>query len=156
MITSPVVRNGTVGTFSPAIDTNMQRRQVLRGADAIEPMLNLSGLALAASITSLHGLERAVLADHEDEVEGRHRSTTGAKSRDQSYGSDLEHRRRDGVLAAHPEACVWPSGAARASRGAAVEPPAPGMFSITTACPVDCARPPPAICRAAGPNPMTS
>ena len=32
----------------------------------------------------------------------------------------------------------WPSGAARATESAAVAPPAPGMFSITTGWPIDC------------------
>src|SRR3954471_12553120 len=31
----------------------------------------------------------------------------------------------------------WPSGAARATASAAVAPPAPGMFSIMTGCPID-------------------
>ena len=84
---------------------------------------------------------------------------TVAKSLDQSYGID---RNNEGLAAFWPltRSKVWPSGEARATAAAAVMPPAPGMFSITTGLPnesaIFCAtaravmspRPP-------GPNPTT-
>jgi hypothetical protein len=59
---------------------------------------------------------------------------TVAKSLAQSYGIDLN---KEGLAAFWPltRSSVWPSGAARATDPAALIPPAPGMFSITTGLP---------------------
>ena len=61
---------------------------------------------------------------------------TGVKSRDQSYGSALNI---DGAMAFWllTQSIEWPSGSARATASAAVAPPAPGMFSMMTGCPID-------------------
>ena len=46
VITSPVVRNGTVGTLRPAIDTKFSVERFCAVPTAIEPKLNLSGIVL--------------------------------------------------------------------------------------------------------------
>ena len=83
----------------------------------------------------------------------------GVKSRDQSYGSALNI---DGAMAFWllTQSMEWPSGCARATASAAVAPPAPGMFSMMTGCPIDfditspMARPAMSP-RPPGPKPMT-
>ena len=131
-----MVRNGTVGTLSPAIDTNFNVDRFCAVPTAIEPKLNLSGFFLAASITSrtvLSGLSLCTNSTKSNVAIG----PTGVKSRDQSYGSALNI---DGAMAFWllTQSIEWPSGAARATASAAVAPPAPGMFSITTGWPIDC------------------
>src|SRR4051812_22236619 len=93
--TSPVVRNGTVGTLSPAIATKFSVDKFCAVPTAIEPKLNLHGLLLAASITSrtvFSGLSLDTNSTKSNVAIG----PTGAKSRDQSYGSDLN---MDGAMA---------------------------------------------------------
>ena len=46
--TSPVVRNGTVGTLSPVIDTNFCAERFCAVPTAMVPKLNLVGSLLAA------------------------------------------------------------------------------------------------------------
>ena len=102
VITSPVVRNGTVGTFDPGHRHELQRRKVLRGADRDRAEVELVRIVLGRLDHVLHGLERAVLVDEQHEVERRHRTDRREIPRP-VVGQRLEHRRRDGVLAAHPE-----------------------------------------------------
>ena len=83
VITSPVVRCAITGTFNPAIDTNCRVERFCAVPVAIEPKLNLSGLALAASITSftvLSGLSLCTNSTKSKVAIG----PIGVKSRDQS------------------------------------------------------------------------
>src|SRR5690242_14221129 len=118
VITSPVVRNGTVGTFKPAIDTKLSVERFCAVPTAIEPKLNLSGFLLAASMTSrtvFSGLDLCTNRTKSKVAIG----PTGVKSRDQSYGSALNI---DGAMAFWllTQSIEWPSGAARATESAAL------------------------------------
>ena len=99
----------------------------------IVPMLKRAGSRLAAAIRSLTflsglSLPTTMTKSNSPMVE------TVAKSLAQSYGIDLN---KEGLAAFWPltRSSVWPSGAARATDPAALIPPAPGMFSITTGLP---------------------
>ena len=97
------------------------------------PMLKRAGSRLAVAMSSLMllsglSLPTTMMKSNSPMVD------TVAKSLDQSYGID---RNNEGLAAFWPltRSKVWPSGEARATAAAAVMPPAPGMFSITTGLP---------------------
>src|SRR4029079_10882594 len=95
VMTSPVVRNGTVGTLIPAIEANFKVDRFCAVPTAIEPKLNLSGFFFAASITSRTVLSGLSLCTHSTKSKVAI-GPTGVKSRDQLYGSALNI---DGAMA---------------------------------------------------------
>ena len=137
MVTSPVVRNGTICILTPAMEENSKAARFCALPVLIVPMLKAAGLALARcnrSDTCFSGLSLPVTMTKSKTLI----VATGAKSLFQSNGTDLNS---EGEMAFWPltSSSVWPSASPRATMPAACMPPALGMFSITTGLPSEIA-----------------
>ena len=97
-------------------------------------MLKRDGSRLAAAMRSPTFFERAVLADHDDEIE-----QPDGRDRYKIVGPIIRHRFEQrgacGVLAADQKQSVAVRSRARDRPPQRLIPPAPGMFSITTGLP---------------------